>query len=66
MTCRRCMQSVDRIRCNIKRGMEAEAHIIMHNIVVDGFRNTDDVQPFVYKHIGSSLRPIAAENGKTV
>ena len=43
MTCCRCMQPVDRIRCNIKRGVEAEAHIIMHNIIVDGFRNTDDV-----------------------
>ena len=66
MTRRRRMQPVNSIRCNIKRGVEAEAHIIMHNIVIDGFRNTDDIQSFICEHIGSSLRAIAAEDGETV
>ena len=40
-----CVQTVDRIRCNVHCGMESKGNVCSVNVVVNGLWQADDVQP---------------------
>ena len=60
------MQTVDRFRGNRQRSIEPKRLVGCLKIVVDGFRNADDVHPHLAKLVRDVHRSVAADGDKTI
>ena len=60
------MNAVNGLRCNVNGTLKTESNIRSVNIIINGLRKMDDIQPFLPKQIGSLLGSVAAQNHQTV
>ena len=66
VTVRRSVNSVDTFRCNIDCRMEAESNIRSNDIVVDGFRKSDNIQAFLIQKASRGISAVSAKHNKSV
>jgi hypothetical protein len=62
----RAVQSVDRFRRNPESRVETERDIGQHDIVINGFRQRDDVQPLFHQAEGILLRASTADADQNI
>ena len=60
------MDPVDRICCNVYSTLEAECHIRSPQVIVDGLRQCDDIEPFFSQKVGRLVCAVSSENNKAV
>ena len=63
---RRRVNAVNRVRGDFNGALETEGLIRAEEIVVDGLRQRDDVQPLLPQQIGRLLAAVAAEHAEAV
>ena len=60
------MDTVNGIGRNVNCTLETEGHICAINIIIDGLRKMNNIQPLLAKKIGCLLRTIASQDNQAV
>ena len=60
------VQSIQCICGNVYRSMESESHICTEDVIINGFRQTNDIQSFVRQQLGGLMCAVAAQCQKTI
>ncbi len=60
------MNAVNDLRADIHRSVETESNVSTKYVVVDCFRQTDNIQPLLGEHIGGLVGSVTAEREQAV
>ena len=66
MACGCCMEPVKDISCDVNRCVETEGHISAVDIVVDSFRESDNIKSLIGKQLGGLVSTVSAESQETI